>query len=78
MNDGLVLASRGGVISINFNDPDAGIAGDLWSNNADGIIAARNGTLKLGGAFTNNGLISAVNSAVYFGDQEIGISNKQR
>ena len=74
-NDGLVKATHGGIISINFNDPDAFI--DPWSNNADGVIAARNGTLQLGGNFTNNGLISAVNSTVYFGDQFMGISEKQ-
>ena len=65
-NDGLVRASRGGIISINFGDPDAYI--DPWSNNADGIIEADNGTLQLGGKVTNDGLIKGVNSTVYFGD----------
>jgi hypothetical protein len=71
INDGLVEANNGGIISINFDDPDAFI--DPWSNNTDGVIEGRNGVLKLGGDFTNNGLISAVNSTVDFGDQELGI-----
>ena len=68
-----MLASHGGIISINYGDPDFRI--DPWSNNADGKIDARDGgTLQLGGLFTNNGLISAVNSAVYFGDDELSFS----
>ena len=65
VNDGLILASGGGNISINFGDPfeDNGI------NGADGKICVINGgTLQLGGNFINDGLISAVNSTVDFGD----------
>ena len=69
-NDGHVLATDGGIISINFNDPDI----DPWSNNADGKISAINGTLQLGGFATNYGLIRGVNSTVYFGDDVISFS----
>jgi hypothetical protein len=68
VNDGLVLASHGGIISVNFNDPDA----DRSTNNADGTLSAHDSTLQLGSGFTNDGLIKAVNSAVYFGDTHIG------
>ena len=48
VNDGLVLASHGGIISINYGDPDSCV--DPWSNNADGKIdAIDGGTLQLGG-----------------------------
>ena len=68
-NDGLLLASRGGIISVNYNDPDV----DPWSNNADGKISAMDrGTLQLGGDFTNYGLISGVNSTIYLGDAKFG------
>jgi len=64
-NDGLVLASGGGDISIDYPDPYS----DQWSNRADGVISAINGgTLRLGGDVTNFGLISAVDSTVNFGD----------
>jgi fibronectin-binding autotransporter adhesin len=68
-NDGLILASGGGNISIDWNDTYAGFGVDLFSNSADGTISATDGgTLKLGGDLTNSGLISAVNSTAYFGD----------
>ena len=66
-----MLASCGGIISVDYGDVDTGI--DSWSNNADGIIRAIDGgTLQLGGKFTNYGLISGVNSTVYFGDPYYG------
>ena len=65
VNNGLVLASGGGNISIDYPDPNY----DPWGNGSDGIISAINGgTLQLGSRFTNFGLISAVNSTVDFGD----------
>jgi hypothetical protein len=65
VNDGLVLASGGGNISINWNDP----FDDAWSNNADGTISVIDGgTLQVGGRVTNSGVISAVDSTLYFGD----------
>jgi hypothetical protein len=68
VNDGLVLASRGGNVSINWADEYAGLGVDDWSNNADGKIRAIDGgTLQLAGKVTNYGLISGVNSTVYFG-----------
>ena len=46
VNDGLVIATDGGNISIDWNDP----FGDPWSNKADGIISVTDGgTLQLGG-----------------------------
>ena len=72
-NDGLMLASHGGNISVNFGDPDSYV--DPASNNADGKIEVRDGgTLQLGGLFTNNGLIKGVNSTIYFGDDELSAS----
>ena len=66
-----MLASRGGIISINYGDVDSFI--DPWSNNSDGkIIAIDGGTLQLGGLVTNYGLISGVNSTVHFGDPFYG------
>ena len=73
VNDGLMLASHGGNISINYGDPDSRV--DPATNNADGKIDVRDGgILQLGGLFTNNGLIKAMNSAVYFGDDELSFS----
>ena len=70
VNDGLVLASGGGNISINANDPYY----DPWSNNADGIISVIDGgTLDLGGRVTNSGLITAVNSTLYFGADVVAL-----
>jgi hypothetical protein len=39
INDGLVEANNGGIISVNYGDPDSYI--DPWSNNADGVIKAQ-------------------------------------
>ena len=73
VNDGLMLADYGGNISINFGDPDPFV--DPASNNADGKIEVTDsGILQLGGLFTNSGLIKAVNSTVYFGDNELSFS----
>ena len=72
VNDGLILASGGGNMSINYGDP----FGDTATNGTDGVISVRNGgTLQIGGSFTNDGLIKSVNSTVYFGDNLFGTQN---
>src|SRR5262249_3928991 len=63
VNDGLILGSDGGNVSIDYNDAFL----DRWTNDAQGVIGEINGTLELGGRFTKFGLISAVNSTVDFG-----------
>ena len=66
VNDGLVEATRGGNISIDWNDSFA--INDPWSNKAGAIISVGNGgTLELGGDVTNNGLIAALHGTIYFG-----------
>ena len=72
VNDGLVLASGGGNILIDYFDPSE----DPWSNAANGIISVINGgTLQLGSRFTNFGLITAVNSTVDFSDGTVRVQN---
>jgi hypothetical protein len=67
VNDGLVLASHGGDLSVDYNDVDSYI--DPWTNNADGVIrVVDGGTLQLGGHGTNLGLITSINSNVSFGN----------
>jgi fibronectin-binding autotransporter adhesin len=66
VNDGLVKATNGGNISIDWNDAYA--ADDPWSNKAGAIISVtQGGTLQLGGNVTNDGLIKALHGTVYFG-----------
>jgi fibronectin-binding autotransporter adhesin len=66
VNDGLVKATNGGNISIDWNDAFA--PADPWSNKAGAIISVTHGgTLQLGGNVTNDGLIKALHGTVYFG-----------
>ena len=66
VNDGLVKATNGGNISIDWNDAFA--ADDPWSNKTGAIIGVTHGgTLQLGGNVTNDGLIKALHGTVYFG-----------
>jgi hypothetical protein len=65
INDGLLLANHGGNLSVDYNDVDS----TPWTNNADGVIrVVDGGTLQLGAHATNLGLITSVNSGLYFGD----------
>jgi hypothetical protein len=65
INDGLLLANHGGNLSVDYNDVDS----TPWTNNADGTIrVVDGGTLQLGAHATNLGLITSVNSDIYFGD----------
>jgi hypothetical protein len=67
VNDGLVLASHGGNLSVDNDDVDSSI--DPWTNNADGVIrVVDGGTLQLGGKATNLGLIASINSNISFGN----------
>jgi hypothetical protein len=65
VNDGLVLASHGGNLSVDYGDVDS----TPWTNKADGVIRVIDGgTLQLGAHATNLGLITSVDSDIYFGD----------
>ena len=70
VNDGLVLASHGGIISVNYNDADL----RRGPTTPTAEISADGGTLQLGARVTNDGLISGVNSTVYFGDTVSGLA----